>query len=582
MVLDWITANPATASDASGFTGVKDWRFFLEKKRGHRAINGVQYIGQDAALRYKYVQPETSTSRYFSRFLDQSDVVGGEVQAPSEAVVMSEFVPPSEEDLWKHLIGFGENTNIGGGPLQASVSEMLNELGRLEPDRPEISNWLTKEALSKVKVPAATSPGIRWKKMGYRTKKDALMPAVVEACKVLGRMQDTQQEYTVPPAGVAGRGKRVAMDRPDDPDRKEGRLIVMPDLVRHLMGAMGSGPYMQMQRRLDKENGGVLLGMGPFHESYEQLAGWAKGAKGYVFIDFKKFDQRIPRRVLRAVMKHISRAFSKEDGSGAYWASEFRHLVDTEIAMPGGSVYRKKMGVASGDPWTSLADSYANWVMLHLACRAMGWSTKIWTFGDDSVVAIMDGEVGGDPLARVSAWLKAEFGMVVSEEKSYFSKVLVDIDDEPEEKVSGSFLSMYFVATPMGVRPVRPIQDFYELFLKPERNRDTVGWEVARTSMAFLVFYYNPNVRQILYEYWDWLHRTYRIPELTGTVDDLRTLREMDIPWSLFSVEWLTRLPFPWEVELLYKYGHTRYYPPILWQLVYRRDSTLVGGNRLD
>ncbi|QRZ20363.1 RNA-dependent RNA polymerase [Alternaria dianthicola dsRNA virus 1] len=495
---------------------------------------------------------------------------------------MSEFVPPSEEDLWKHICGFGENSNFAGGPLKASVSDMLEELGRLEPDRPEITEWLTPTGLTKIKVPAATSPGIRWKKMGYRTKREALMPAVVEASRVLGRMQDTQQEYTVPPAGVAGRGKRVALNRPDDPERKEGRLIVMPDLVRHLMGALGSGPYMQMQRRLDKRNGGVMLGMGPFHESYSQLADWAGGAKGYVFIDFKKFDQRIPRRVLRAVMKHIARAFRKENGSGAYWASEFRHLVDTEIAMPNGSVYRKKMGVASGDPWTSLADSYANWIMLQLACRAMGWESKIWTFGDDSVIAIMDGDVEGDPLARISQWLKGEFGMNVSEEKSYFSQVLVDIDDEPQEKASGSFLSMYFVMTPTGVRPVRPIQDFYELFLKPERNRDNVAWEVTRTSMAYLVFYYNPNVRHILQEYWDWLHEKYKIPELTGTVDDIRTLREMDIPWSLFQAEWLIRLPHPWEVELLYKYGHTRFYPPILWQWVYRRGADLPGGNRLD
>jgi hypothetical protein len=405
------------------------------------------------------------------------------------------------------------------------------------------------------------------------------MPAIIEATRIIGKLKETGHEYTVPPAGVAGRGKRVALDRPDDPDRKEGRLIVMPDLVRHLLGAMAAAPYMSMQRALDKRKGGVMLGMGPFQESYQEIAEWARGAKRYVFIDFKKFDQRIPRRVLKAVMKHISHTFQRGPGTGAYWASEFKHLVETEIAMPNGSVFKKFMGVASGDPWTSLADSYANWVMLSMACKALGLQAKIWTFGDDSVIAVDDGYTEGDLLGRISQWVMEEFGMVVSKEKSYMATELVTIDEDPEEGSSGSFLSMYFLATPMGVRPTRPLQHFYELFLKPERNGGTVEWEVARTSMAYLVFFYNPKVRYILHEYWDWLHHRYKIPELRGTVDDLRLLRELDIPWAHFKFSWLAHLPPAGEVELLYKYGHTGFYPPVLWDKLYSRNSELPGGN---
>jgi len=579
IILDWIAEHPSTVSEAAGKRPPCEWRMFLERDSRHCRVRGVSYLGHSRSLLYKYVQPETETSKFFSKFLNEEASLGGQVPGPSAEVVMSEFVPPNEEDLWKHLAGFGENSNFGGGPLQATVTDMLNELGRLERDRPKIQDWLNASNLTHVKVPAMTSPGIRWKKLGYKTKRAALMPAILEASRVLEALVSREQEYHVPPAGVAGRGKRVAMDRAEDSERKEGRLIVMPDLVRHLIGALASAPYMRMQRDLDKSNGGVMLGMGPFHSSYEKMAEWARGAKRYLFLDFKKFDQRIPRRVLRAVMLHLSQAFERCSGFGAYWESEFRHLVDTEIAMPDGSVYRKHQGVASGDPWTSLADSYANWVVLSLACKALGWDAKIWTFGDDSVIAVQGGEVGEDAVDVIAKWLSAEFGMVVSKEKSYSTDDLVGIEDDPEPGSYGSFLSNYFLATPMGIRPTRPLQDFYELFLKPERNRGTLEWEVVRTSMAYLIFYYNPAIRYLLHEYWDWLHHRYKVPELHGTLDDLRLLRELDIPWTHFRREWLTRLPHPGEVELLYKYGHSRYYPPLLWARFYSTSGDLPGGN---
>ncbi|AYU71187.1 RNA-dependent RNA polymerase [Trichoderma harzianum mycovirus 1] len=582
MILDFIYDNPSTVSEARGRRPPVDWRVDLAYWKSHKEIRNVEYVGSSRTLVYRYAQPQTEQSTFFTEFLEEEGPHDKVVERPSPDVVMSEYVPPSTADLFKHLSGFGENTNYGGGPLKVSMSDMLDELGRLENDRPVIEDWLDPDALLRVRVPAATSPGLRWKKLGYKTKRDALLPAIMEARRVMGLMVEREQEYTVPPAGVAGRGKRVAMERPDDAERKEGRLIVMPDLVRHLMGSIGSGPYMALQRGLDKSKGGVLLGMGPFSENYERIAKWAKGAKKYIFMDFKKFDQRIPRRVLRAVMYHIRRAFRKTRGSGAYWASEFRHLVDTEIAMPDGSVYRKRMGVASGDPWTSLADSYAGYVMIKMACDALGWDVKVWTFGDDSIVAVYNdvGE-GVDPLLALTEMIRKEFGAHISPEKSYATDNLVGIDGEPEIRATGSFLSMYFYATPMGIRPTRSIQDLYELFLKPEKNRGTVEWEVTRTSMAYLLFYYNDQARYLLECYWDWLHRRFKIPELTGTRDDLALLRELDIPWRLFRKEWLSRLPRPSEVETLYRDGHTNFFPPALWGIVYSKDLELPGGNDL-
>jgi hypothetical protein len=581
VMVDWIMENPTTVSEASG-NGVKDWRFFLKPANWQRRIPGVNALGVSPAVRYRYVQPETSDSAMFAAFLDDSAIDLSGIEGPTADVLFSEFVPPSEDDLYAHIAGFGAPGPDGSRVAGSDLAQLFTELSHLETWGSKISGFLDPANLIKIKVPSTTSPGIRWKKLGYKTKRQALVPSVVEATKKIARMVEMEEEYVVPPCGVAGRGKRVDSRRSSSvTDRKDGRLIVMPDLVRHLLGSLGSVPYMARLRSLDHSGGGVMLGMGPFQEQYSQISEWAKGATQYCFIDFKKFDQRIPRRLLRSVMHYIRGKFDEGPGSSAYWSSEFNHLVDTEIAMPDGAVYRKRRGVASGDPWTSLADSYANWIILKRVFNLLGIESRIWTFGDDSVVALYGPKFSGDLMSEVVRVSWEEFGMNVSREKSYTSDVLVDIEDDPQPGLSGSFLSMYFLQTEMGVRPTRPLQDLYELFLKPERCAGTVEWEIVRTSMAYLTFYYNRKARYVLESYWSWLHTRFRVPELSGTVDDLRLLREMDIPWDSFRMEWLNRLPYHGEVELMYKYGHVMFHPPILWAAWYSKYDDDILGNDL-
>lgn len=584
VIIDWIIQHPSTVSEARGNRDIGNWQYNLKNWSSAPRVPGVRYVGSSRSLAYRYVQPETDVSKDFLLFLEDSSLINRLVPGPTPDVTMSEFVPPGDDDLWKHIQGFGENQIGWRQSLEVPLTEMINDLGHLEDERPIITDWFKPDMLAKIKVPGATSPGIRWKKLGYRSKREAIVQASIEARRIMGRMIECGERYEAPPCAVAGRGKRVLMDRPDDPDRKEGRLIVMPDLVRHLLGMMAVQPYMANQKRFAKHNGGIMLGMGPFNEGYQRIAEWAADADAYMFIDFKKFDQRVPRQVLRAAMKHVTRGFQKDRGTGAYWASEFRHLVDTKIAMPDGSVYQKQMGVASGDPWTSIIGSYANWIMINAALKSLGIKThKTWTFGDDSLIALYGSHGDLDTLKdRVSEKLSELFGMKVSKEKSYVSRHLVGISEEPEERQTGSFLSMYFLQTSAGIMPTRPLQDLYELFLKPERNRGTVEWEVVRTSMAYLIFYWNDNARIILEDYWQYLHTRYKIPVLTGTADDLRLLREMDIPFHLFKREWLNRLPSDFEVINMYKYGHSRFFSPTMWGITYHNTLVDFGHNSLE
>jgi len=579
VILDWIHENPSTMSEASGH-GDRDWQYDLSPLR-HRHVARVQYIGGSQKLRYRYVMPKTENSTFFTKFLDEKSRELTGIEGPDLDITTSEFVPPSERELFKHIESFGTPGPDGSAVSDVTFAGLFAELRDVEGTAPEISGWLDARNMSLIKVPSQTSPGIRWKKMGYRSKREALMPALREANLVVQRMRNGSEKYHVPPCGVAGRGKRMSIERISG-GKKEGRLIVMPDLVHHLLGTMASGALLTQLRGIDESRGGVLLGMGPFSDNYQMISDWCRDAKSFAFLDFKGFDGKVPARVLKKVMMdHVRRKFSKEPGSKAYWRSQVENLVYTEICMPDGNVYKKSRGVASGDPWTSIAGSYSNWIMLKWACNRLGLNAKIWTFGDDSIIAVNNRVLTDDDLGAITQVLWDGFGMEVSQEKSYVSEDLVTIDDDPEPKRSGSFLSMYFLMTPAGVRPTRGIQDLYELMLVPERNRATINWEIVRTSMAFMVFYYNDKARYVLEEYWDWLHQRYKVPQLTGTFSDLALLREMDIPWSSFKWEWLNRLPRYGEVELMYKYGHTGFYAPSQWGVWYSKFDRDPLGNDL-
>lgn len=581
IMLDWIHENPSTPSEASGH-GVKEWSFFLQENTRTRAPPGLRSLGYSPGVRYLYVQPRTSESEYFLKFLDARSRQLLTIEPPSVSLLNSEFRSPSEADLFLHLEGFGTRGPDGSSLSADAYAQLLRDLSAVESFGTSISGWLDPSLMTKIRVPSQTSPGLRWKKLGYKTKRAALMPALIEATKIVKDIQEKSAIYTVPPCGVAGRGKRVEYRRDGDlQDSKDGRLIVMPDLVRHLIGSMASQPLMGRISKIDKSKGGIMLGMGPFSGQFEELAGHAAGASSYVLLDFTKFDQRIPALVLREALRHISSKFENVPGKTAYFRSEFNQIVNTIIAMPDGTVWQKRRGIASGDPWTSIIGSYCNWIMLQYVTKKLGWETKIWAFGDDSVIAVYNRKLDNDALRPLSRLLYDTFGMVVSERKSYVTDTLVDIADNPEPRKSGSFLSNYFYHTEMGVRVTRPLEDLYELMIHPERNRGTVEWEVVRTSAMYLNFYYNEDARYLLEEYWDYLHKVYRIPELRGSSMDYALLREMDLPWDQFKLVWLNRLPFPGEIELLYKYGHSNFYPPSLWAAWYHTDGSGIYGNQI-
>lgn len=548
-VVSYISSNPSTVSEARDPGSMRDFRYEINSSRVLK-IDGIVCLGFCRALKYRYEEPETSISSYFSDFLVEYNLSEDQVEGPSVETLSSEFRPPSLSDFKKHLESFGVGRPDGESVSLTLISKALARMDAAEFDLPVIDDWLRPDAVFSVRVPYATSPGVRWKKLGYLTKKDALPSASVEASEVIDRIISDDLIYQVPPCSVGGRGKRTSiLEGASGEARKEGRLILIPDLVRHLVGSLASQPLTKSVRHCSKVLGGVLLGGSPFYGMYDKIAKWTSSSIYFFFLDFKGFDQSLSARAIILAFQHIRAKFSDCDGADTYWEAEYLQLVHTRIVLPSGYVYTKGRGVASGDPWTSLVGSYANWLMLETVLLELGVIARVWTFGDDSIIAI---DSGGIPTLEALSYLLYErWGVTVSTKKSYGCERLLGLTDTPMPAECGSFLSNYFCLDGGTVVPIRPIQDLYELMIIPERNKGTVEWEIARTCMAYITFYFNPEARFVIESYWDYLHDTYEVIDLKKSWITSE-LRYWDIPWDSFRLSWLVTLPNHSEVLSLY------------------------------
>lgn len=458
-----------------------------------------------------------------------------------------------------------------------------------------LTDWLNLHNLFRVKVPSGTSAGLRWKKMGFKTKSSALPSALEEAGRDLGALREGRL-YETPPCFMAARGKLV--DTFKDRSKKEGRLVVVPDLKRHLMGSLASVPYSLLVKNFNKDKGGVMIGMSNFHGWYEYLRECIVGErkpKFYICADFSGYDQTVPREIIYHSLRRIARRFTPDPGHDAYWKSEFKHLVDTLIAAPDGNLYVKGRGVASGDPWTSQVGSDANWLMHEILFGELKLDAAAWTFGDDVVVAVYDTPYTKEETLRLYTDKFFEFfGLEVKASDTYMTNFLELSSAHPTPGMSVKFLSNYFIRTEYGIMPAPDFVSTVENMLYPEHNPETqdpqptqddvVLWELARCTSCYLVGYWNQDVRTMMEMYANWL-RT-KIPGSTRFEPTYwaNAMKAWDVPAYIISSRWLGNMPPFVEVLSLYRQGigegrlHAAAYETRLLQLSRDRPPRVRDG----
>jgi hypothetical protein len=558
----------------------------VESRRPPEVI-GLEHLGFSPSCMRKYREPTTCNSSAFESFITDKCVGISHYLDIDTSLLLKEFRPPRIADFIQHLERFGSPRPVDKDVLYHNYAWLLGKVPLLEgipQGQPRYRDWLSYQNALHVRVSRDTSPGIRWQRMGYKSKKEALPAALAEVDNVIRGLQGGNIP-TYPPCVPAGRGKLV--DVMTGTDAKQGRLILMPDLVQHIVGSCASIPYSKLVKETRKDDGGVMIGMGPFSSWYERLVGYTqkKKVKFFATLDFSGFDQTVPAMMLDTAMTHIATRFSECDGKVGYWVSETNELIRTPIALTDGEVYRKARGVASGNPWTSQAGSLAHWMMWLLYFRERGIDARAWIFGDDVLVAVTGGIEEEEFLADAKAWFYEKMGMEIKDSESYTSRQLVISGPYPVERASIKFLSAYFMTREDRIVPVPHSSSLITGLLYPERNpevgdpqfheKDNYDYEIARATSYYVLHCFNHQSRNVCEMYIEYLRGRRRSTDVTlDTTRLLAVLQELDIPPSLFAVEWVSRLPTDGELIELYLFGTLpRYLPGIGPCSDYGRDG---------
>jgi len=521
---------------------------------------------------YRYKQPVTAVSSPFVAFLSNAYVPMEHAPEVSESLAFMEYRPPSVEDLKTHLRRFASPRTVQVGLVRAYESEVLSYMEDISGSASyTIRDWLTPANLLAVKFPTDTSAGLRWGRLGFRSKREASGPASREALDWVIRLSEGEvSEYVVPPCKLGGRGKIV--DTRTVKGGKEGRLIVIPDLVRHLLGSMCSKPYARVSKAYRKDRGGTLIGIGAFNMWYDRLANAVDKAAdgvGFMVTDFSGYDQTVPEYVINTIMdRRIRLRFDECKGASGYWRSEKKQLVHTEIALPEGVVVKKKRGISSGDPWTSLVGSEAHEFMALVVFKLLGVTALVWVFGDDSLMKIIYCPFPLSELTeRYTKKMFEVFGLEVKGSASYATGLMVQEGTHPVVGKGVEFLSAYFFKRYDTVVPVPAWEKCLEGLMYPEKNPapeeerdmtfergDHFTLEIVRCVSYFLVYYWNEPARLLIEQYHRWLigHKIQaRIEDITPLA---RKIIVEELSWdpSLFFAEWIQRLPTFCEMLDLY------------------------------
>jgi hypothetical protein len=178
--------------------------------------------------------PESRDSEAFSSFLQHRGTLPDGLRS---ADLLGHFAPPGPDDYIQHLSRFELSTQHTC-PSSEYLDRASEALTALTGDIPTLpTSWLTPAALLDVTVPQTTSPGLAMRKLGFRTKADAHNYALREATEIVEGFVAGRPYREDRVASLAGRGKIVL---PGQESPRQGRLILVVDLVVHLISSLAS------------------------------------------------------------------------------------------------------------------------------------------------------------------------------------------------------------------------------------------------------------------------------------------------------------------------------------------------------
>lgn len=274
-------------------------------------------------------------------------------------------------------------------------------------------------------LPRNRSPGLPWKTLGYKTKRDCLEdPAVVASWHNkwdnIGRargprsLPDTALFLRAQIARQGVEKVRAVWGYPIDVIIEEGRVFY---------------PYIQWLREQDSPIAyHIEIATGGMQYINSMLKTFPDSR--YFVSDWSKFDKTVPAWLIMDAFSIIFNSFDLSkvrDSEGLVWPvnpsqSENRlkrirqYFINTPIRICDGRRFKKTGGVPSGSMFTNVIDSIVNLIVLrYISYQTTGaFPQAEVVLGDDAVVVIPS--VDAEAMAEV-ALLK--FGMVLNTKKSY-------------------------------------------------------------------------------------------------------------------------------------------------------------------
>jgi len=331
------------------------------------------------------------------------------------------FDNPTSDALREHIKKFTD----GDVNLDRNAPNLLRlasaALDNFENRGVFLNNWFNPSHVLKVSFPHSSSPGAFYSdRFKSKTKLAAYKFASEDALKLMRQLEEGRIGEAVDrPARMAARGRRYDLNGKRKPI--EGRLILNVDFMHYLVGSVTSKAYEKMLNSLRPQHGGVMIGLGPYGGKWNYEYSKIQNYRYVIEFDFSSFDQSLAKTVINAAFSHIERHFDsgRSSRTGQHCRTRYfdylrRNMINTVIMDPSGTCFRKRAGIASGDPYTSIVGSYANLLMTIAAHAALGYVLNKdyvpWAYGDDGLVCYRRVPPQVDEYALM---LKSLFGTIV-------------------------------------------------------------------------------------------------------------------------------------------------------------------------
>lgn len=240
--------------------------------------------------------------------------------------------------------------------------------------------------------------------------------------------------------------------------KDKSRLVNMVDIYLVLAETIFAGPFQKKIGELRWYAGGKSNTV----QKNIILMMRAKFLKGWISIDYSKYDQSISNWLIRDAFKVVRAAFSKDKR----FDEELFEIIQKDFIyktiIDGEKRERKsEKGVPSGSMFTQIIDSVVNRLMIDTYFESKGKSTRyyqLFIMGDDNLIYYTGDEDAQAILEDMEGYLGRNFGIEMNASKSGFGS----ISEDPE------FLSSYWTMRGKWRHPLVLLAKL----VKPERFRD--------------------------------------------------------------------------------------------------------------